>query len=79
MNAKTNYFQEKIETENSKSKWQSLRDLIMVSKKGKAFSDYIVLNIDGELSFDKVRVAKKNKFILYYSCFKTCGEASAEF
>ena len=52
LNATINYFQEKLETENSQSLWESLTDLGMSSKKGKASSDNIGLKIDGELSFD---------------------------
>ena len=65
MNTKINYFKEKLETENSKSLWQYLRDLGMASKKGKASSDNIGLKIDGALSFDKLKDAKNSiHFIL---------------
>ena len=43
----------------SKSLWQSLKDLGMPSKKGKASSGNIGLKIDGELSFDKLTFAEK--------------------
>ena len=46
----------------------------MPSKKDKASSGNIGLKIDGEFSFDKLKVAEK--IIVYYS---SCGEASAEF
>ena len=59
LNAKINSFKDKLESEkNSKSLWQPLRDLGMPSKKGKASSGNIGLKIDGELSFDKLKVAK---------------------
>ena len=45
--------------------WHSLKDLGMPSKKGKAFSGNTVLKIDGTLSFDKLKVAKK--FNLFYT------------
>ena len=46
-------------TKDSKSLWQSLKDLGMPSKKGKASSGNIDLKIDGELSFYKLKVAEK--------------------
>ena len=46
---------------NSKWLWQSLKDLRMRSKKGKASSGNNGLKIDGELSFDKLKVAEKFK------------------
>ena len=67
INAKKNYFKDKLESEeNSKSLWQSLKDLGMPSKKDKAFSCKIGIKIDGKLSFDKLKVAKKQSihFIL---------------
>ena len=39
--------------------WQSLKYLGMPSKNGKASSGNIGLKIDGELSFDKVKVSVK--------------------
>ena len=53
LNANRNYFKDKLESEkNSKSLWQSLKDLGMPSKKSKASSGNIGLKIDDELSFD---------------------------
>ena len=59
-NAKRNYFKDKlISDKNSKSLWQSLKDLGMPFKKDKASSGNIGLKIDGKLSFDKLKVAEK--------------------
>ena len=44
---------------NAQSFWQSIKDLVTPSKKGKASSGNIGLKIDGKLSFDKLKVAKK--------------------
>ena len=54
--AKKDFFQSKLETENkdSKSPWHCLKELGMPSKKGKASSVSIGLNIDGEVCFEKV-------------------------
>ena len=60
-NAKKNFFQSKLETSNkdSKSLWRSLKELGMPSKKGKASSVSIGLNIGGEVCFEKGAVAEK--------------------
>ena len=61
--AKKDYFKAKIESDDSKSLWQSLRDLGMPSKKNKASSSTIGLKIDNELCFDKATCAEKfNEF-----------------
>ena len=76
MNAKRNYFKDKLESKKKalnhcdRLSW----DVGMPSKKDKASSGNIGLKIDGELSFDKLKVAGK---ILYTTV--ACGEASAEF
>ena len=44
--AKKDYFKTKIEREDSKSLWQSLRDLGMPSKKNKTSSSTIGLKIE---------------------------------
>ena len=55
------FFQSKLETSNkdSKSLWHSLKELGMPSKKGKASSLNIGLNIGGEECFEKCAVAEK--------------------
>ena len=63
--AKKDYFKAKIESENkdSKSLWQSLRDLVMPSKKVKTSTSTLGLKIDNEVSFDKATCAQKlNEF-----------------
>ena len=60
-------FYKKVENENSDSKslWHSLKELGMLSKKGKASANAIGLKIDGEVCFDKCIVVEKFKsFIL---------------
>ena len=60
-NAKKNFFKDKLEHENndSKSLWNSLKQLGMPSKKGKATASSIGLNIEGEICFDKQKVAEQ--------------------
>ena len=54
-----NYFKDKLESEkNSKSLWQSLKDVSMPSKKCKASSGNIGLKLHGESSFAKLNVAE---------------------
>ena len=63
--AKKEYFKAKIESENkdSKSLWQSLRDLGMPSKKVKTSTSTLGLKIDNEVCFDKATCAQKfNEF-----------------
>ena len=61
--AKKDYFKAKIESDDSKSLWQSLRDLGMPSKKNKTSSSTSGLKIDNELCFDKATCAEKfNEF-----------------
>ena len=49
---------------NSKSLWQSLKDLGMPSKKGKTSSGNIGLKIDDKLSFDKKFAETFNSFYI---------------
>ena len=71
--AKKDLLQSKLETENkdSKSLWRCLKDLGMPSKKGKASSVSIGLNIDDEVCFDKGVVAEV-QFFLFNSRIKGC-------
>ena len=59
--AKKDHFKAKIESENkdSKSLWQSLRDLGMPLKKVKTSSSTLGLKIDNEVCFDKTTCAEK--------------------
>ena len=53
------FFRSKLETSNLNSLWRSPKDLGMPSKKGKASSINIGLNIGGEVCFEKGAVAEK--------------------
>ena len=66
-NAKKNFFQSKFQTLNkdTKSLLRSLKELGMPSKKGKASSINIGLNIGGEVCFEKVAVAEN--FCSFYT------------
>lgn len=59
--AKRDYFKEKVENENhdSKSLWNSLKELGMPSKKSKATASAIGLKIDDKVCFDRRIVAEK--------------------
>ena len=61
------FFQSELETSNkdSKSLWRSLKELGMPSKKGKASSLNIDLNIGGEVCFEKGAVVEK--FCSFYT------------
>ena len=59
--AKKNYFSDKLEQykNQSKSLWDTLKQLGLPSKKGSSTSCSIGLKIDGEISFDRLNVAEK--------------------
>jgi len=58
MSAKKNYFKPSVEhnMSDSKSLWKSLKSLVLPNKASQG-SSYIGLNINGEVCFDKIKVA----------------------